>query len=205
MADSWLPIARSPIAPVRATRVVDGWERPGESTHAALRLDDLSHLTKVQATASAAGRFAAAMDLALGRCAVDGAGSLLVRSGPVEWIVIGSRPSGEIRADLHARAGTEFVTVVDLTHARALMRLEGAGAPQLLAKVCALDLSDRVAPPGSSFRSSVAKVVTDVVVPPLDPSRPGKQPYLLHVDGSLGQYLFDSLLDAGEEFGIVAG
>jgi glycine cleavage system aminomethyltransferase T len=48
----------------------------------------------------------------------------------------------------------------------------------------------------------VAKLVTDVI----RDDQAGARSYLLHCERSSGQYLFDALLDAGEEFGIdVAG
>ena len=54
----------------------------------------------------------------------------------------------------------------------------------------------------SAFRSSVAKIVTDVVRDDVD----GAPSYLLHCERSSGQYLFDVLVDAGDEFGLeVAG
>jgi heterotetrameric sarcosine oxidase gamma subunit len=75
------------------------------------------------------------------------------------------------------------------------MRITGARAADLLAKVCGIDLSEEVTPDGAAFRSSVAKLVTDVV-------RDGDRSYLLHCERSSGQYLFDALVDAGDEFGI---
>jgi heterotetrameric sarcosine oxidase gamma subunit len=78
------------------------------------------------------------------------------------------------------------------------MRITGARAPELLAKVCGVDLSEEVTPDGAAFRSSVAKLVTDVV----RDDREGERSYLLHCERSSGQYLFDALIDAGEEFGI---
>jgi glycine cleavage system aminomethyltransferase T len=44
----------------------------------------------------------------------------------------------------------------------------------------------------------VANLVTDVV----RVDRDGLPSYLLHCERSSGQYLFDTLLDAGREFGI---
>ena len=56
-----------------------------------------------------------------------------------------------------------LVSVFDATHGRALMRITGARAADLLSKVCGVDLSEKVTPDGAAFRSSVAKLVTDVV------------------------------------------
>jgi hypothetical protein len=53
-----------------------------------------------------------------------------------------------------------------------------------------------------AFRSSAAKVVTDVVRDDFD----GTRLYLLHCERSSGQYLFEVLVDAGVEFGLeIAG
>jgi sarcosine oxidase subunit alpha len=91
-----------------------------------------------------------------------------------------------------------LVSVFDATHGRALVTITGARAADLLAKVCAIDFSGEITPDGAAFRSSVAKVVTDIV----REDRDGELSYLLHCERSSGQYLFGALLDAGEEFGI---
>jgi heterotetrameric sarcosine oxidase gamma subunit len=90
------------------------------------------------------------------------------------------------------------VSVIDVTHGRALVRLTGADAARLLSKVCAINFADAVTPNGSAFRSSVAKVATDIIRDDVGEQRS----YLLHCERSSGQYLFDALLDAGVEFGI---
>jgi hypothetical protein len=59
-----------------------------------------------------------------------------------------------------------LLSVFDSTHGRALMRLEGDHAADLLAKVYAIDLTDDVTPNGAAFRSSVAKLFADVVRDP---------------------------------------
>jgi sarcosine oxidase gamma subunit len=61
-----------------------------------------------------------------------------------------------------------------------------------------VDLSDAVTPDGAAFRTSVAKLVTDVVRDDVD----GQRSYVLHCERSSGQYLFDALVDAGAEYGI---
>jgi heterotetrameric sarcosine oxidase gamma subunit len=91
-----------------------------------------------------------------------------------------------------------LVSVFDATHGLALMRVTGARVADLLTKVCGVDLSEEVTPDGAAFRSSVAKLVTDVVRDDQD----GVLSYLLHCERSSGQYLFDALIDAGDEFGI---
>lgn len=132
----------------------------------------------------------ATLPVGFGRAARDASGTLIVGIGPEEWLLLGGR--GE-----PARPGGSFVSVVDVTHARTWLRLHGSRAPDLLAKLCAVDLGDLVTPDGAAFRSSVAKVVTDVVR-----DDDGVRSYLLGCDRSLGEYLHDALRDAGTEFGL---
>jgi heterotetrameric sarcosine oxidase gamma subunit len=199
-------IARSPVRPVQPT-VVAGWEVTGRLSQAGLVLTDLTPLAKAGVRASIDGALARALGIPFGRAARDGGGALVIGSGPGEWLVLG--PAGEGRALRRrleevaaAHAGTELVTVLDLTHGRALMRLTGTRAAATLAKMCGIDLADASTPAGTAFRSSVAGLVTDVIRDDREgPSGPVPS-YLLHCERSYGQYLFDALLDAGAEFGI---
>jgi heterotetrameric sarcosine oxidase gamma subunit len=115
--------------------------------------------------------------------------------GSGEWLVL-AEPN--TREALHARleelaCSGEFVTVVDLTHGRALLRLSGERSADLLATVCAIDLADDAVPDGAALRTSVAKIVTDIVR-----DDQGSLPSnLLHCERSSGQYLAEVLLDAG--------
>jgi len=137
-----------------------------------------------------------------GRAARDQAGILVVGSGPGEWLLIA--PPGQA-ADLVVRYENlatqlpgEVVSVIDLTHGRALMRLTGTRAAGVLSAVCGIDLSETVTPDGAAFRSSVAALATDVIRDDLA----GVRSYLLHCERSSGLYLFDSVLSAGRDFGI---
>jgi heterotetrameric sarcosine oxidase gamma subunit len=95
-----------------------------------------------------------------------------------------------------AGAVDELVTVIDLTHGRAMLRLTGDRAAEVLAHECALNLG--ALPTGTALRTAVAGVATDVV----RDDRDGRPSYLLHCERSSGRYLYDVLLDAGAEFGI---
>jgi heterotetrameric sarcosine oxidase gamma subunit len=144
---------------------------------------------------------ATALGTRFGRTARDSNGSLVVGSGPGEWLVLGEPGSQDKllpRTRTLADETGEFGTVIDLTHGRAMIRLTGADCAGLLAKVCGIELSDEVVPDGAALRTEVASLVTDVVRVDQD----GVPSYLLHCERSSGQYLFDTLLDAGREFGI---
>jgi heterotetrameric sarcosine oxidase gamma subunit len=200
-------LARSPIAPAEPVGEHGGWEVSVRRSTAALTITDLTPLTKVAVRAPVDGAMQRALGVPFGRAARRAGelsdGELVVGSGPGEWLVLASvGKAAQVRSRLAATAAAtgEFVSVVDLTHGRALVRLRGAASADLLAKVCAVDLSDAVTPKGAAFRSSVARLVTDVVRDDVD----GTRSYLLHCERSSGQYLHDALLDAGAEFGIDA-
>ena len=182
------PVARSPIRPAEPVAVVDGWEVSTRRSGAALRLADWTPMNKAVVRAEPP------FGVAFGRARRDGRGVLHVGSGPDEWLLL-APPGLPVRV---LSSGKPF-TMVDVTHGRALVRLTGERAPDVLAKLCAIDLADRVTPNGAAFRSAVAKLVTDVV---RDDLGDGTRSYLLHCERSSGQYLFDALLDAGAEFGI---
>ncbi len=194
-----VPVARSPISPAPPVTVEHGWEVSARRSNAGLRIVDCTPLAKVLVLAPIDGGVARSLGVSFGRAARDDHGTLVVGSGPGEWLLLA--PSGtapEVAARVEVMPDDGLVSVVDATHGRALMRITGAETAELLAKVCAIDFSEEITPDGAAFRSSVAKLVTDVV---RDDER-GVRSYLLHCERSSGQYLFDALLDAGDEFGI---
>jgi heterotetrameric sarcosine oxidase gamma subunit len=193
------PVARSPITPVPPTTVEHGWEVSARRSAAELKITDCTPLAKVLVLAPADGGLARALGVPFGRAARDAHGTLVVGSGPGEWLLLAAPgTSAAVARRVEAVEDEGLVSVFDATHGRALVRITGAGAPDLLTKVCAIDLADEVTPNGAAFRSSVAKLVTDVV----RDDRGGARSYLLHCERSSGQYLFDALIDAGNEFGL---
>lgn len=191
------PIARSAIAPVPPVEIRDGWEVSVRTSTAPLRLADASPLTKILLRAPERGATAGAIGVDFGRSRHDDHG-LLVGSGPGEWLAIGAVGTAEITAARLASlaAADEHVAIVDQTHGRALVRLTGAPAPDILSRVCAVDLSDETSPNGTALRTSIANVVTDLVRHDRDDTRS----YLLNCERSSGQYLFDVLQTVGGEF-----
>jgi sarcosine oxidase, subunit alpha len=182
----------------------------GPRTGSGLTLTDLTPLAKVLVRARSDGAMARTLGVPVGRAARDGPGALVTGCGPGEWLVLGSVGDGlGLRQRLEEAAGRvageELVSVLDLTHGRALVRMSGTRAADVLAKLCAVDLADLSTPNGTAFRSSVAKLVTDVVRDDQERASGRVPSYLLHCDRSYGQYLVDALLDAGAEFGIGTG
>ncbi len=217
MADR--PLARSPITPSAPVTEVDGWEVSGRQTIAPLRLADHTPLAKIAVRARVDGAVARALRVAFGRAARDPHGTLVVGASPGDWLLLAPPGAAAVVAErVRAAPADELVSVLDLSHGRALVRVSGAASVQVLAKLCAIDLSDAVVPDGAAFRSHVASVVTDVVrddIPAGPTGGPrsgngavprdvddGVRSYLLHCERSVGQYLWECLLDAGAELGI---
>jgi len=99
---------------------------------------------------------------------------LVFSISPGEWIIIGGGAPGG---------------AADLTHVRAMFRLSGAGAGEVLEAVCALDLSDQMTPNGAAARTLVAGVATELVRDDIadEPS------YLLLMSRSLARSVWDRL------------
>jgi sarcosine oxidase, subunit gamma len=189
-----------------------GWEVSGCRSDAPLTITDHSPLAKVHLRAPWNGAMAKALGVSFGRAARetpdetsrDANGAwLVVGSGPGEWLVLAPPAAAVQVADWLTKlaadsAGEEFVSVVDLTHGRALVRITGRDAAELLARLCGVDLHDDMAPDGAALRSAVAGVATDII----RDDRDGVPSYLLHCERSSGQYLFGALVSAGESLGI---
>ena len=124
------------------------------------------------------------------------AGVFIVGQRPDEWVLLGRENAVEGLVDSLDRSG--HVSVIDGTYSRALFRLTGADAASVLEKLCSLDWNDHMTPDGAAASASVAKVTCDIVRNDLDEVRS----YLISCDRSYGQYLFEVILDAGQEFGI---
>ncbi|HMH39395.1 MAG TPA: hypothetical protein VK584_20880 [Streptosporangiaceae bacterium] len=209
------PVSRSPIAPAPPVRVEAGWEVSGGRSEAALTITDCTPLAKVQLRAPWNGAMAKALGVPFGRADREGGGAysasqdgpegvwLVVGSGPGEWLVLAPPGAAAAVADWLATvaadaAGDEFVSMTDLTHGRALVRITGPDAAGLLARLCGTDLEDDMAPDGAALRSAVAGVATDII----RDDRAAVPSYLLHCERSSGQYLFGALVSAGESLGI---
>ena len=198
----YIVMARSPIATRPPVRVEAGWEVSGCRSDAPLTITDTTPLAKVHVRAPWNGAMAKALGVPFGRASRN-ATWLVAGSGPGEWLVLApvgtaAQVAGRLGGVAAESAPEEFVSVIDLTHGRALVRITGGDAAGLLARLCAVDLHDDMTPDGAAFRASVAGLATDVI----RDDRPGVPSYLLHCERSSGQYLFDALVGAGESLGI---
>lgn len=196
-------VARSAvIGPADITRVVDGWEVAAGAGGGEAAVADLGPLAKVLVRAPLGDRVEQGLGARFGRAAWAG-DHLVTGAAPGEWLVlgpVGSAPAlvGHYRSLLATLTGG-LTTVMDLTHGRALVRVSGPGTLSLLRRVTAIDLDDRFVPQGAALRTSLARVVTDLVRDDVA----GGPSYLLHCERSSGRYLVESLLAAGADLDAV--
>jgi heterotetrameric sarcosine oxidase gamma subunit len=207
-----LPIARSPITQAPPIVLVAAWSVSAKPSSNPLRLIDCTPCQKILLRIAPGTALVRSLGVDRGQVKQverDGARVLVAGVGPEEWVMI-SPPSVPLSSAIMSTSdGAAPSTVVDLTHARALIRIVGADSARVLSKLCGINFSDTRTPNNSALRTSVARLVTEIIrndlVEPVaaatDPRRLVRS-YSIMCDRSAGQYLFDALLDAGGEFGI---
>jgi sarcosine oxidase subunit gamma len=123
---------------------------------------------------------------AAGRCISDDAG-LLLSIGPDVWFRVGT-------VDDTAAWTARFEAVVDVSSGWSCLALEGPKAVALLRKGCAVDLHERMFPPGSCCATGMARM--RVVL-----WRPGiESRYEMLVGRSYALSLWSWLIDAAAEY-----
>ena len=96
-------------------------------------------------------------------------------------------------------ASEQFVTVTDVTHGRVEIRVIGPDSQALLSKVCGLDFHPSAFPNEAAKQSSLAKTTQLIIRRDI-----GKLPALSIIGTqSLGPYVWDTMMEAGKEFGLV--
>ena len=118
----------------------------------------------------------------LGKSSPDGPG-LTFSVAPGEWIGVGmeDRPPDAI----------------DITHVRAMFRLTGGGAREVLERLCALDLSEPMTPNRAAARTLVADVATELIRDDVD----DEPSYLLLISRSFARHVWDRLVAVGNDHG----
>jgi heterotetrameric sarcosine oxidase gamma subunit len=206
-----VPTARGPITLAPPVTLVAGWEVSAKSSLASLRLIDCTACRKIRIRAGIDSKIARALAVERGRVRRDDDLQCLTAGiGHEEWLVIGP-PDWSIPSHLTAEAdvGSELVTIVDATHARALIRIVGSDSAKVMAKLSSIDFGDRATPNNTALRTSMAGLVVEIVRSDVaNRSRDAATPeassrgYLILCERSAGQHLFNTLLDAGAEFGL---
>ncbi|MBP8949157.1 MAG: hypothetical protein KBG73_09955 [Candidatus Promineofilum sp.] len=130
---------------------------------------------------AAAGQSARARDVAIYRLRPD-------------QLFINTAPGGEaeLLAALSSAGKGDMVTVTDVTHGRAQLRLSGPRAAELLSHMCALDCHPDHFPDGTARQTSVAKTTQLAIRDDVD----GVLSYALVGARSLGAYLWATIQEA---------
>lgn len=196
-------IRRTPIAealgPGGTPAVDDGWlvAAPVSLDGGGLVLEDESHYGKLLIHGRAGGSALTALGLTAPAEVGDRVGDGQPRAYRLrpDQLFISTAPGQEeaTLAALMAAAGDELITVTDVTHGRAQLRLSGTRATEVLSRLCALDLDDTRFPNATARQTSVAKTTQLVIRDDLSDGRPS---YQLIGARSLGVYLWTTLLEA---------
>ena len=140
------------------------------------------------AAAEAVARAAKAEKAPGPRRAVEGAAALALRTDPLRWWLLSEQPRS--RPELAADAGT----VLDLSHARTRLRIEGPRRVDLLARLAAVDFRDGAFPEGSVATAPMHHVAVTVL------ARPGGTE--LFVQRTLARSVFEHIAEVAGQFGV---
>jgi len=121
---------------------------------------------------------------------------LLIRSGPHEFLLVGSEYEPGLVPTLRGRVSAEIGSVVDLSHARCRIRVEGAQSRAALNKLFALDLRELEFPVGQ------IRLTGHHHVPSLL-HRLGLDSFDLYVLSTYAHDQLAALLEAAQEYGLV--
>lgn len=132
--------------------------------------------------------------------AIEANGALLIWSGPDQFLVLFARPAGGNSAIGVARSA--FAGVASLSEqsdGRSLLRITGARARDMLAKVCSLDLHPAAFPVGAAAATSIDHTSVNLW---RGEDADGEAVFYLLVFASFAESLWHTLLDSGAEYGI---
>lgn len=116
---------------------------------------------------------------------------------------ISTPPGREVRTQKKltttSAASEQFVTVTDITHGRAEIRVIGPKSQELLSKLCGLDFHPSAFPNETAKQSSLAKTPQLIIRRDI-----GALPaFSIIGTQSLGPYVWDTMMEASREFGAV--
>jgi heterotetrameric sarcosine oxidase gamma subunit len=111
----------------------------------------------------------------------------------------GREVSAQKKLTTASAASEQFVTVTDITHGRAEIRVIGPDSRELLSKLCGLDFHPSVFPNETAKQSSLAKTTQLIIRRDIGEL----SAFSIIGSQSLGPYVWDTMMEAGREFGVV--
>jgi sarcosine oxidase subunit gamma len=194
----------------RRTPLADAAERLTQVTRAtggAIAIAEVPFLTQINLRLDPTGPVAAAAGKELGLALPTEADSSarsgdvsVLWLGPDEWLVVGPPGAAEhLTARLRSAAGTEHVSVVDVSAQRTTVVLSGPRVRDLLALGCAVDVHARAFGVGDCTQTVLAHA--PVVLLRRERDEGGAEPvFWVLVRASFAAHLVDWLVDACVEF-----
>lgn len=188
----------------------DGWMMPQSYSQAAaglpnIGLMDQSNCGKILVHGSAGRRSVVALGIEppeeIGQGVI--AAGLAVYRLRADQIFISTSPSSSeaaLEALQTSDVGDEQVTVTDVTHGRAQLRLVGPASAELLGRICPLDFHSTHFPNAFARQSSVANTTQLIIRDDL--ANGSLLSYVIIGARSLGIYLWNILLESGSDLGI---
>ena len=166
------------------------------ATDGNVTLADAYNTTKIQVRADQTTAAAAILAVPFGSSARNTDGALVCGTRPDEWTIYGN--SDQAHAIVASVPTEGFVTVIDITHGRAMLRISGSNSALALSKLSNLDLSNELTPDGAVFSGSLGGVSCDWV----RNDQGGAPSFLISCERSFGRFLFVAVADACAEFGL---
>lgn len=163
-------------------------------------LADQSHRGKIRIEGRSAATVLNLETLAINGCAETRFG-LACRLRP-DLFFINTLPGAEEGAERDLgdliSDGKELITVTDVTHGRAQLLLVGPKTAELLSYLCGLDFREAQFPDLTAKQSSLAKTSQLIIRHDLN----GLPAYAIIGERSLGRYLWETIMEAGQDLGI---
>jgi heterotetrameric sarcosine oxidase gamma subunit len=130
--------------------------------------------------------------------AIEADGALLVWSGPDQFLVLSAR-GGSSTMERGRLAFAGMASLSEQSDGRSLIRISGARARDMLAKVCSLDLHPAAFPVGAAAATSIDHTSVNLW---RGVDADGEATFYLLVFASFAESLWHTLLDSGAEYGI---
>jgi heterotetrameric sarcosine oxidase gamma subunit len=182
----------------------DGWQVAQNFGKAAstesVALCDQSHRGKIRIEGQTAGAMLDADELAIGvgKAVDDGRVYRLRRDLFFVTTVAGAVADVAGSLTTQAANSPDLITVTDVTHGNAELWLIGPNSAELLSRLCGLDFHNSQLQDGTAKQSSIAKTTQLIIRRDL-----GEQPAYALIGGrSLAAYLWQTILEAGQDLGI---
>jgi methylglutamate dehydrogenase subunit D len=160
-----------------------------------LKLRVIAALSRQEAAVEGAVRKITGLELPRGPKRVAAKGLALIGTAPGQWLAIAEDDSSKQILDVLAQHLAGHAAITEQSDSKAVIRISGARARDVMAKGCSLDLHPRVFKPGDAATTAVALVDCQLWQIDDTPS------YDLAVPSSFAESFWSWLASSAAEFG----